>query len=188
MNHTQQVTSISIYCITNDSYWNTSTPQLWYCITYDSHWSKLHLYPLYCITNDLYWNTLTLQSLYCISNHWYWCAGQQEFPPDRHIEQSTTRVCYTRWCIDTSWSSWWWALAARNMQRHGINTLRKGASSWSLNRINSTSSVLHKQWFVLKQGNSTAIELHWQWFILQQVNSVSILLNQKSSFSMESYA
>ena len=26
-----------------------------------------------------------------------------------------TRVCYTRWCINTSWTSWWWALAARNM-------------------------------------------------------------------------
>jgi hypothetical protein len=24
-------------------------------------------------------------------------------------------VCYTRWCINTIWPSWWWALAARNM-------------------------------------------------------------------------
>jgi hypothetical protein len=29
--------------------------------------------------------------------------------------QSPTRVCYTRWCIDKSWSSWWLALVARNM-------------------------------------------------------------------------
>jgi hypothetical protein len=24
-------------------------------------------------------------------------------------------ACYTRWCINTIWPSWWWALAARNM-------------------------------------------------------------------------
>ena len=24
-------------------------------------------------------------------------------------------ICCTRWCIDTDWTSWWWALAARNM-------------------------------------------------------------------------
>jgi hypothetical protein len=28
-----------------------------------------------------------------------WLAG-----PDRHVRESPTRVCYTRWCIDTSWS------------------------------------------------------------------------------------
>jgi hypothetical protein len=36
-------------------------------------------------------------------------------PPDRHVRPPPTRVCYTRWCIDTKWSSWWWALVARNM-------------------------------------------------------------------------
>jgi hypothetical protein len=45
---------------------------------------------------------------------------------------SLTRVCYTRWCINTIWPFWRWALAARNMWRHKINTLRKSASSWSL--------------------------------------------------------
>jgi hypothetical protein len=39
-----------------------------------------------------------------------WRAGL-----DRHVRQSLTRVCYTRWCINTIWPSWWWALAARNM-------------------------------------------------------------------------
>ena len=34
---------------------------------------------------------------------------------DRPARQSNTRLCYTRWCINTSWPSWWWALAARNM-------------------------------------------------------------------------
>jgi hypothetical protein len=29
--------------------------------------------------------------------------------------QSPPRVCYTRWCINTIWPSWWWELAARNM-------------------------------------------------------------------------
>jgi hypothetical protein len=33
----------------------------------------------------------------------------------RHTRQSPTRVIYTRRCIDTIWSSWWWALVARNM-------------------------------------------------------------------------
>jgi uncharacterized membrane protein YsdA (DUF1294 family) len=48
--------------------------------------------------------------------------------------QSPTRVCYTRLCINKIWPSWWWALVARNMYRHKINTLRKSASSWSLTR------------------------------------------------------
>jgi hypothetical protein len=58
-----------------------------------------------------------------------------KFPPDRHVRQSPTRVCYTRWCIGTSSSSWWWAFVARNMQRHEMNILRKRASSWLLTRI-----------------------------------------------------
>jgi hypothetical protein len=37
--------------------------------------------------------------------------------------------------FNTIWPSWWWALVARNMYRHEINTLRKSASSWSLTRI-----------------------------------------------------
>jgi hypothetical protein len=44
---------------------------------------------------------------------------------DRHTTQSPTRVFYTRWCIDTIWSSWWWALVPRNMYRREINTLKK---------------------------------------------------------------
>jgi hypothetical protein len=28
---------------------------------------------------------------------------------------SHSSLCYTRWCIDTSCFSWWWALVARNM-------------------------------------------------------------------------
>jgi hypothetical protein len=40
---------------------------------------------------------------------------KENFPLDRHVRESSTRVCYTRWSIDTSWSSWWWALVARNM-------------------------------------------------------------------------
>jgi hypothetical protein len=56
-----------------------------------------------------------------------------------------TRVCYTRWCIDIRWSSWWWALVARNMQRHEINTLKKSGSSWSLTRIKLTSKLLKSE-------------------------------------------
>jgi hypothetical protein len=75
--------------------------------------------------------------------HWWvsvWRAGQ-ELPPDRHVRQSPTRVGYTRGCLVLSWSSWWWALVARNKQRHEINTLRKSASCWSLTRITSRCTV-----------------------------------------------
>jgi hypothetical protein len=42
-------------------------------------------------------------------------SSRRKLPLDRHVRQSPTRVCYTRWCINTIWTSWWWALAARNM-------------------------------------------------------------------------
>jgi hypothetical protein len=71
-------------------------------------------------------------------------SDRGKFPLDRHVRQrklsswparqSLTGVYYTRWCINTSWSSWWWALAARNMYTNEINILRKSASSWSLIR------------------------------------------------------
>jgi hypothetical protein len=63
------------------------------------------------------------------------------FSLDRHVRQLLTRVCYTRWCINTIWPSWWWALVARNTNRHEINTLRKSTSSWSLTRITSRCTV-----------------------------------------------
>ena len=51
--------------------------------------------------NTLYWVTVL-------------CASR-EFRPDQHTRESPTRAYYTRWCIDTIWSSWWWALVARKM-------------------------------------------------------------------------
>ena len=39
------------------------------------------------------------------------CRG----PPDRPTRHPPTRVCYTRWSINKTWSSWWLALVARNV-------------------------------------------------------------------------
>jgi hypothetical protein len=56
----------------------------------------INLYQYVIWYNTLWWVTA-------------WRAGQ-EFHLDRHVRHSPTRLCYTRWRIDTSWSSWWWAL------------------------------------------------------------------------------
>ena len=79
-----------------------------------------------------------------------WMSGgpvrkKQIFPSDWPARNPPTRVCYTRWCINTTWSSCWWALVARNMKIHKINTLKKSASSWSLTRITSRCMV-NKIW------------------------------------------
>jgi hypothetical protein len=71
-------------------------------------------------------NCVNTSSAIIHSSGWLSCVPVgREPPPDGLTRQSPTIVYYTRWCIDTIWSSWWRAFVAWNMWRREINTLRK---------------------------------------------------------------